>query len=430
MSRNEKNTAGNFKRKVVMTTIALMLLSAALTYCITLSALEAEYNKKLDGLLDMEEEYKLIDEILTIVDDHYVKDYDMKDVFDGARYGIVACLGDRWSYYLTPEQFASVINSSNSKLVGIGITAAYDEETAEVVVLDVYEGSPAEYAKIQPYDRIIAVDGSNVADIGYDAAVNKIHGDIDTAVAITLRREGVENPISLSITRREVDIQHVRSKILDGNIGYIKIGSFDANVDKDFLAALENLKKAEVKGIIFDVRNNPGGRLGVLVKTLDPLLPEGTIIKEVNKKGKETVYTSDAEELDIPMAVLANEYSVSAAEFFAAALQEYDKATIIGTPTTGKGVAQSHIPLSDGSGLVLSVSEYYTGKGVNLDETHGILPDIEVQLTEDESKRFYLLSDSEDRQLQTAVADVNRRAAELNAPTAAPADAETPADSE
>ena len=414
MNNNENKPASRGKKRSIMTIVALMLLSAALTYCITLSALEAEYNAKLNGLLDMEEEYKLIDEVLTNIDDHYVKDFDVRDVFDGARYGMVASLGDRWSYYLTPEQFASVIDSSNSKMVGIGITAAYDEEKGEVVVLDVYEGSPAENAKIQPYDRIITVDGNNVSDIGYDAAVNKIRGDIDTAVAITIRREGVENPINVNITRHEVDIQHVKSKILDGNIGYIEIGSFDANVDKDVLAALENLKKAEVKGIIFDVRNNPGGRLNVLVKILDPLLPEGTIIKEVNKKGKETVYTSDAEALDIPMVVLANEYSISAAEFFAAALQEAEKATVIGTPTTGKGVAQQHIPLSDGSGLVISVSRYYTGKGRNLDETHGIIPDIEVKLTEEESKKFYLLEESEDRQLQTAIGEINKMTGEAN----------------
>lgn len=412
MSNNDKNTSSGWNRKNLMTTIALMLLSAALTYCITLSALETEYNEKLNGLLDREEEYELIDEVLTYVDDHYVKDYNLTDVFDGARYGMIAGLGDRWSYYLTPEQFTSVTDSSNSKMVGIGITAAYDEEKAEVVILDVYEDSPAEYAKLQPYDRIISVDGNKVADIGYDAAVNKIRGDIDTTVTITILRDGVDNPINMSITRREVDIQHVRSKILDGNIGYIKIGSFDANVDKDFLMALENLKKADVKGIIFDVRNNPGGRLDVLVNTLDPLLPEGTIIKEVNKKGKEIVYTSDAAELGLPMVVLTNEYSISAAEFFAAALQESGKATVVGMPTTGKGVAQQHIPLSDGSGLVLSVCRYYTGSGRNLDETHGIIPNIEVRLTEEESKRFYLLTDSEDRQLQTALADINRRAAE------------------
>ena len=424
MNGNEKKTTSVGKKRNIMTIVAFMLLSAALTYCITLSALESEYNAKLNGLLDMEEEYKLIDEVLTNIDDHFVKEYDVQDVFDGARYGMVASLGDRWSYYLTPEQFASVIDSSNSKMVGIGITAAYDEEKAEVVVLDVYEGSPAENAKIQPYDRIIMVDGNNVADIGYDAAVNKIRGDVDTAVAITIRREGVENPINLNITRREVDIQHVKSKILDGNIGYIKIGSFDANVDKDVAAAIENLKKAEVKGIIFDVRNNPGGRLNVLTNILDPLLPEGVIIKEVYKKGRETVHMSDAEELNMPMAVLANEYSISAAEFFAAALQESGKATVIGTPTTGKGVAQSHIPLSDGSGLVISVSRYYTGNGRNLDETHGILPDIEIKLTEEENKKFYLLSEAEDRQLQAAITEINRVNEAVAAPEAPSPDGE------
>ena len=160
---------------------------------------------------------------------------------------------------------------------------------------------------------------------------------------------------------------------------------------------------------MFDVRNNPGGLLNVLVNVLDPLLPEGIIIREENKSGKAITHYSDANELNLPMAVLTNEYSISAAEFFAAALQESGKATVVGEATTGKGLAQSQIPLSDGSGIILSVSKYYTGRGASLEDSHGIKPDKTVELTAEEKKKFYLLSEKEDRQLQAAIAAVNER---------------------
>ena len=386
-----------------MTTVALMLLTAALTYCITLYASEREYNAKLANLSDREAEYAKIAEVRGYIDKYFVEEFEDKDITDGALYGMVSMLGDRWSYYLPAEQFASVVNSTNGKIVGIGVNAAFDSETQSVLILDVFENSPAEYAKIQPYDRIVSVDGVSVSQIGYEAAVQKIQGAAGTPVSITVEREGSPNPISLSITRREVDIQSVKSRILDGNIGYIKISTFDANVDKDFSEALEKLKKANVTGIIFDVRNNPGGLLNVLVKTLDPLLPEGIIIREENKVGKPTVHYSDANELNLPMAVLTNEYSISAAEFFAAALQESDKAEVVGEPTTGKGLAQSQIQLKDGSGLILSVSKYYTGRGESLEDTGGIKPDKLVKLTDEQKKNFYLMTESEDPQLKAAM---------------------------
>ncbi len=397
------------RKKQLMTTVALMLLTAALTYCITLYASEREYNAKLAGLSDREAEYAKIAEVRGYIDKYFVEEYEDKNITDGALYGMVASLGDRWSYYLPAEQFASVVNSTSGKIVGIGVNASYDSDRGAVLILDVYEGSPAEYAKLLPFDRIVGVDGVQVAQIGYDAAVKKIQGAVGTPVSLTVEREGVAEPISLSITRREIDVQSVKAKILDGNIGYIKISSFDANVDKDFAAALANLKKANVEGIVFDVRNNPGGLLNVLVNVLDPLLPEGIIIREENKSGKAITHYSDANELNLPMAVLTNEYSISAAEFFAAALQESGKATVVGEATTGKGLAQSQIPLSDGSGIILSVSKYYTGRGASLEDSHGIKPDKTVELTAEEKKKFYLLSEKEDRQLQAAIAAVNER---------------------
>ncbi len=403
------------RKKHLMTTVALMLLTAALTYCITLYASEREYNAKLAGLSEREAEYAKIAEVRGYIDKYFVEKYEDKDITDGALYGMVASLGDRWSYYLPAEQFTSVVNSTSGKIVGIGVNASYDSDRGAVLILDVYEGSPAEYAKLLPFDRIVNVDGVAVSQIGYDAAVKKIQGTVGTPVSLSIEREGVDAPINLSITRREIDVQSVKSKILDGNIGYIKISTFDANVDKDFSTALSNLQKANVTGIVFDVRNNPGGLLNVLVETLDPLLPEGIIIREENKSGKAITHYSDAKELNLPMAVLTNEYSISAAEFFAAALQESGKATVVGEATTGKGLAQSQIPLSDGSGIILSVSKYFTGRGASLEDTGGIKPDKPVELTGEEKKKFYLLTEKEDRQLQAAIAAVEER---KNAPAA------------
>jgi len=324
---------------------------------------------------------------------------------------MVAMLGNRWSHYLTPEQFSSVMTSLNSKVVGIGINAVFDSENDAVLVLEVFEDSPAAAAKLAPFDRIVSVDGKKVADIGYDAAVKSIAGAVDTPVSLVITRDGAPAPINMTITRREIDVTNVSSKILDGNIGYIKITSFDSNVDKDFIQALDRLKKAQVVGIVFDVRNNPGGIMQVLVNTLDPLLPEGTILREEDKLGKVKNYDSDKNALELPMAVLTNEYSISAAEFFAAALRESGKATIVGEPTTGKGFAQSNIPLKDGSGLVLSVSKYFTGKGVSLEETGGIKPDRLIEFTDAENARFYLLSETEDRQLQAALGVIREKLA-------------------
>lgn len=397
------------KKKHLMTTVALMLLTAALTYCITLFTAESVYNAKLANLSEKEAQYERIAEVLSYIEKYYVNEYDENQLTDGALYGIVSMLGDRWSRYLTPDQFSSVMNSINSKVVGIGVNTTYDSDDQSIIILDVFEDSPAEYAKLQPFDRIISVDGKKVSDIGYDAAVKSVSGAVNTPVSLVIERDGVDSLINMSITRREIDVPNIKSKILDENIGYVKIVGFDTNADRDAAKAIDSLKKANVTGLIFDVRNNPGGLMSVLVNILDPLLPEGVIIREEDKNGKVTFYNSDKNELDLPMVVLTNEYSVSAAEFFAEALREAGKASIVGEPTTGKGMAQSNIPLKDGAGLVLSVSKYFTGRGNNLDASGGIKPDYLVELTEEEYKNFYLLSDKQDRQLQEAIRVINEK---------------------
>ena len=190
--------------------------------------------------------------------------------------------------------------------------------------------------------------------------------------------------------------------MLDNNIGYICIERFTDQTDEQFQKALDSVMEQSAEKLIFDLRNNPGGQLTALVHCLDPLLPEGDIISLKNKQGKESKYTSDGEEVNLPMAVIVNEDSYSAAEFFAAALQEYGKAEIVGEKTVGKGYSQQGFPLSNGGCLNLSTNCYYTPKGVSL-IGKGVTPDKEVELSEEKTERFYVLSDKEDDQLQAAI---------------------------
>lgn len=390
------------KARQITTTLALMLLAAAASYSITLSVCSQSFNSKLGDLDSLVSQHQKIAEVQNCIEKYYVNSYDKNQVADGAAAGMVAYLGDRWSYYLNKEQFAAYRQSIENTLVGIGVNVTQDSETGGILVIDVYANSPAERAGIQAQDLIIGVDGKTVQSLGYEGTVHAVQGKAGTTVKLTCRDKAGKVK-DVSITREKITVESVKSQILPGNIGYIRIRGFDLNVDQQFIEAVRNLQAAKVSGFIFDVRNNPGGALQTLVNSLDILLPEGLIISEKDKNGNEQEYTSDANEVTKPMVVLVNEYSISAAEFFAASLQEYNKATIIGTPTTGKGCAQSPIELSDGSGLILSISKYYTASGISLAETKGIKPDVVVTLTDEEIRQNYKRPITEDRQVQAAL---------------------------
>ncbi len=397
------------KKRYVMTTLALMLLTAAVTYSMTFYMSQQSYEGKIGELNKRSAEYAKISEVRGYIEKYYVNEYDENQLTEGAAAGMVAYLGDKWSYYLTADQFADLEESLTNKLVGIGVSVAYDVDSGGILVYELYPDTPAEKAGLMPMDIIHQVDGASVSELGYDAAVNKVKGEEGTSVNLSVYRPSTQQQLTFSIVRDAVEINAVSSQILSGGIGYIKISNFDLNVDKSFIEALANLQKANIKALIFDVRNNPGGALTSLVGCLDALLPEVEIISEEDKLGERTVFKSDAKEVSLPMAVLVNEHSISAAEFFAASLQEHGKATVIGMPTTGKGCAQVPIELKDGSGIMLSTQKYYTSKGKSLAETGGIIPDQQVELTQEEKARFYKLTQAEDRQLQAAIASVTAK---------------------
>ena len=229
-----------------------------------------------------------------------------------------------------------------------------------------------------------------------------VKGEKGTQVELTLDRDG--ETVTVTATRDEIRTYSVTSTMLEGQLGYIKIADFDANVDKEFEQHLDQLLAEGAQGFLFDVRFNPGGYLSVLRAILDRLLPEGIVITTVDKQGNETPYTSDADWIQLPMVVLTNENSISAAEFFAAALQEYEVATVVGAPTSGKGYSQQTFMLSDGSSVHISTTRYYTPKGNSLADT-GVTPDISVALDDEALYLLYAgkLEQENDAQLQAGI---------------------------
>ena len=343
-------------------------------------------------------------EIIQYIESLYIGEIDTEQIEDNVFRALIDGLGDRWSYYMSEEEYKAYQNTVANKYVGIGVTVSWDDEENNLIFTKVSKDSPAEEAGFQAGDRLVAVDGQKVADLGYTETLNAVSGEEGTSVSLTvLGEDGVER--IAEVTRRELEVESVSSEML-GEIGYIRIENFDEGVADRFMTALDTVLDQGAKALIFDVRVNPGGRLNELTEILDRLLPEGPIFrsqtKEQEEEGKEDVVYSDEEELDLPMAVLIGEYSYSAAEFFPAALHEYGKAVLVGTPTTGKGYAQIPIELSDGSAIVLSIKRYVTPNGVSLAEEGGIDPDYTVEMTEEQLANF-LNSHDDDPVLDKAI---------------------------
>lgn len=382
--------------------IVLMLMAAVTAACGTYVYCENQYDAEKKQYMQYEKEYGKLAEVEDKVSKYFVGDYDSNKALESAIGGYINGLGDRWSYYLTADEYKEYQMESAGEMVGIGVSATYDQDTASIYILDVYDNSAAKKAGMVPSDRVIAVNGATVEKAGYAKSVESIRGDAGTKVTVTvLKEDGTKTDMTIIRTKTMANI--VRGRMLEHDIGYIKISSFDQNSDTQFKEILQSLIKKGAKGLVFDVRNNPGGSATCVANILDQLVPKGTIITLESKDGSEKYeLKSDDSEVNLPMAVLVNADSYSAAEFFAADLQEYGKAVIVGEKTCGKGYAQTPIILSDGSALVLSNKKYYTAKGRNLAGI-GVTPDKEVGLSEEKMAKFYMLSDDEDDQLQAAV---------------------------
>ncbi len=346
-----------------------------------------------------------LNEVMRYIDTYYIADYDKSVLQDAAVKGAIDALPDKWSRYMTKEEYKESLDPTVDDYVGIGVVGLYDTEANAIRVSAVYPDSPASKCGIKHFDLITAVEGTLVSELGLDKSGELIRGKAGTPVNLTYYSISDGSTNTVTITRERVTERHLHYELMDNGIGYIRIEKFSKKVDVQFADAINDLMANGATGLIFDVRFNGGGRIDVMKNMLDPLLPEGKIIEQRDKSGKASVIMSDANELDIPMAVLVNEYSFSAAEFFAAALGEYDKATVVGTRTSGKNYSQNIFPLSDGSALVLSSYHYFTPKGVDLAE-NGVTPDVVCDVSDEELfTQFYAYSEN-DKQLTAAIESI------------------------
>ena len=379
----------------------LVFLAVITTFNITIYVVSDFYDQRLGNIQQNEQEYQKFSEVSAIVSKYFVGDYNEKDLMDGAISGYIAALGDKWSGYYTAEEFKLISEENNNKYAGVGITVSYNEETGYYSITDLEEEGPAAKAGIGIGDVIKAVADKDVSSVSQNELVTMVRGEEGTFVKLTIEKtDGSEEVYTLE--RQEIYTPDITSKMLENDIGFIRIDAFDNGAEKEFDTHLDELIEKGAKGLIFDVRVNGGGYANVMSKMLDRLLPSGMIISMTSKDGQVQENMSDEACIKLPMAVLTNKYSISAAEFFAAAIQEYGVGTVVGEATGGKGYAQTSMPLSDGSALNISTYRYYTPKGNSLAGT-GVTPDVEVVLPEEALYNFSSLTYEEDTQLQKAV---------------------------
>ncbi|SCG83893.1 carboxyl-terminal processing protease [Proteiniborus sp. DW1] len=318
-----------------------------------------------------------------IIKEYYLRDVDDEILLEGQLRGLFASMGDPYSVYMPKDEFKSFMEHTMGVFGGIGIYVGAGEDNLITVVSPI-EGTPGERAGIKSGDKIIKVDGKEFTAEKMDEAVKLMKGEPGTDVTITIRRdsEGKSEILEKTITREEIRVKTIKASMLENDIGYIRITSFDEQTHKDFTANLKALQNKGMKGLVIDLRNNPGGLLDVSAKIADELMGEGTIVYTETKKKEREYLKSDKKKLGLPLVVLVNEGSASASEVVSGAIQDTKVGTIVGTKTFGKGIVQRIKELSDGSGFKITVSEYFTPNGRNI-QGIGITPDIIVEIPED-----------------------------------------------
>lgn len=319
-----------------------------------------------------------IDIIQSYLDKYYVDDLDEKQVEEMIYAGMMAGVGDRYTYYLTKENLKQYMDNSNGNFDGIGIEV-YSTQEGEVVVSSVMAGQPAEAAGMKAGDVIIGVDGEDMRGKLLSDVAAKIRGKEGTEVTIRVLRRSTGETLEFTMERTTVVVESVSCRMMDENIGYISISGFKENTYAQFKEALDELQKAGMKGLILDLRDNPGGLVRSVYEIGEELLPEGTMVYTLDKNEKRNDLKCDGNYLDIPLAVLVNANSASASEIFAGAVKDTGRGTLIGTQTFGKGLVQRLFTLPDGSGLNITIQKYYTPNGTSIHGI-GIEPDEVVEL--------------------------------------------------
>lgn len=324
----------------------------------------------------------------SLLDQNFLFDYDDEQIYEGSLKGMFANLGDPYTAYYTPDEFKKLMDSLNGRYSGIGLSVQASKE-GYIKAVSVFDDSPAKEAGIESGDYITKVNGKAFGPNQLEEAVAEIKGEPGSDVTLTILRteEGTTNSkeFDVKVTRADVNVDTIDDDILEirgKKIGYIHIKAFDDITWKDFSDSYSKLMAQDIDGLILDVRNNPGGALDVVINIADNFLDEGVIVTTKDKKGNVATEKSDANASDIPMVVLQNENSASASEILAGAMKDRGRAKVIGTQSFGKGVVQKVFNLEDGAGAKITISEYFTPNGTQINKV-GVTPDIKVESDED-----------------------------------------------
>lgn len=358
-------------------------------------------------LVKLEQRFGKASYLMDIIEEKFYKDLDENVLIDGAEKGIFQATGDRYSNYFNEKEFYDFTNYNDGRYGGIGIILDYSTE--DIVIVSPIEGTPGERAGLKSGDIIVSVDGTEVSSAEAGKAVDMMRGEANTDVVLEIYRPLTEERKEYTIKREMISVNSVKSSIMDNELGYIRITNFDNKVYKEFMENLETLKSKGIKGLVIDLRNNPGGDLQECVKIADELLGKQTIVYREQKDGTKIYEKSDDNKIDIPYVILVNGGSASASEILTGAVKDTNSGIIIGTKTFGKGIVQTVYPLEDGTGFKLTTSEYFTPNGINIHGI-GIEPNIEIKLQENE----YITEGSEenyDVQLKKAIEVLNEKVA-------------------
>ncbi len=354
-----------------------MLIGVLLAFAVFMSLLAYRLGVALKATQTALGDCERLENLEQVVESDYYEEVDTETLMDGALKGYVSALEDPYSGYLTPGEYQQWQSNEAGVSVGIGVTVTLTEDGSGLQIISLEDPSPAKLAGLQTDDVITAVDDETVADLGYQEAVNRVRGEVDTSVELTVQRG--ETELKKTVLRKEIELISAYGVMLENQVGYIRIASFKENTVEQFQAALQNLLKGGAKALVFDVRENGGGLVAALERIVDPLLPEGDIATATYNNGETKLLVhSDANELQLPMMVLVNGNTASAAELFTASLKDFGKAEVIGEQTFGKGIMQNTVEMKDGGAVTLTVATYQTTKGECYHKV-GITPDVIIQ---------------------------------------------------
>jgi carboxyl-terminal processing protease len=374
----------NKKWYVVVIVVILLLLVTNATTFIVANGMSIALGDKIIVKTEDAATTEYINKLLYLKDEiqaSYYKDVEDQSLLDGAIKGMFEAVGDPYTAYYDADQFQAYMEQVQGSYVGIGVVVGLNEDN-KVTVVSAIDGSPGKKAGLLSGDLIVKVNGDDVTGLNLEQVVSKIKGDAGTSVVLEIEREGSAKLIEKEITREEIVLNSVDSMLLEDNIGYITITQFETNTAKEFKEHLDKLQSANIKGLILDVRDNPGGMMDTVVQIVDQLIGESVIVYTEDKAGKKEIMSSEEKsKIDLPMVVLINEGSASASEIFAGALQDTGAATIVGATSFGKGIVQRMSDLNDGTGYKITVSEYFTPNGRNI-HGKGIEPDVPVEMSQ------------------------------------------------